>query len=76
MKEVRKLIKELVVPEGRRFRLESRDPSYTGWMKDGDEEAAKMLADRRRSRLGPPGDAIARWRGACDVVELVPNVPA
>jgi hypothetical protein len=38
------------------------------------EEAAKMLADRRRSRLGPPGDAIARWRGACDIVELVPNV--
>ena len=38
------------------------------------EEAAKFLADRRRSRLGPPQDAIARWRTTCDIVELVPNV--
>jgi hypothetical protein len=38
------------------------------------EEAAKLLVDRRRSRVGPPGDSIARWRGACDIVELVPNV--
>ena len=38
------------------------------------EEAAKVLVDRRRSRLGPPGDALARWRGACDIVELTPNV--
>jgi len=38
------------------------------------EEAAKFLADRRRSRMGPPQDAIARWRTTCDIVELVPNV--
>jgi hypothetical protein len=38
------------------------------------EEAAKMLADRRRSRVGPPGDAIKRWRTSADIVELVPNV--
>ena len=38
------------------------------------EEAAKFLADRRRSRLGPPQDAIARWRTTCDIAELVPNV--
>ena len=38
------------------------------------EDAAKFLADRRRSRLGPPGDAIARWRTTCDIAELVPNV--
>lgn len=38
------------------------------------EEAAKVLADRRRSRVGPPGDAIKRWRTTCDIVELVPNV--
>jgi hypothetical protein len=38
------------------------------------EEAAKALVDRRRSRNGPPADSIARWRGACDIVELVPNV--
>ncbi len=40
------------------------------------EDAAKALADRRRSRNGPPQDAIARWRGACDIVELTPVVPA
>ena len=38
------------------------------------EETAKLLADRRRSRLGPPQDAIKRWRTTCDIVELVPNV--
>jgi hypothetical protein len=38
------------------------------------EAAAKVLADRRRSRVGPPGDAIKRWRTTCDIVELVPNV--
>jgi hypothetical protein len=40
------------------------------------EEAAKLLVDRRRSRVGPPADAIARWRGTCDIVELIPNVAA
>ncbi len=40
------------------------------------EEAAKALVDRRRSRVGPPGDSLARWRGTCDIVELTPNVPA
>jgi hypothetical protein len=40
------------------------------------EEAAKALVDRRRSRVGPPGDSLARWRGSCDIVELTPNVPA
>jgi hypothetical protein len=40
------------------------------------EEAAKLLVDRRRSRNGPPGDAIARWRTTCDIVELTPNVAA
>ena len=38
------------------------------------EEAAKVLVDRRRSRVGAPGDSLARWRGACDIVELTPNV--
>src|SRR5918996_6198651 len=33
------------------------------------EEAAKLLVDRRRSRPGAPGDAIARWRGSTDIVE-------
>ena len=39
------------------------------------EEPAKILADRRRSRGGPPGDAIARWRNTCYIVELTPNLP-
>jgi hypothetical protein len=38
------------------------------------EEAAKMLVDRRRSRQGPPAESLNRWRGACDIVELTPNV--
>jgi hypothetical protein len=40
------------------------------------EEAAKILVDRRRSRVGPPADSLNRWRGACHIVELTPNVPA
>lgn len=45
---------------------------------DGDEweEAAKLLADRRRSRVGPAVESIARWRGACAIAELTPLVPA
>jgi hypothetical protein len=38
------------------------------------EDAAKLLVDRRRSRVGPPADSISRWRGSCDIVELTPNV--
>lgn len=38
------------------------------------EEAAKVLVDRRRSRVGPPGDSLKRWRDACDILELTPNV--
>jgi hypothetical protein len=38
------------------------------------EDAAKLLVDRRRSRVGPPADSIGRWRGNCDIVELTPNV--
>jgi hypothetical protein len=40
------------------------------------DEAAKLLVDRRRSRNGPPGEALARWRGTVDILELTPNVPA
>ncbi len=40
------------------------------------EDAAKVLADRRRSRVGAPEDSIARWRGTCDILELTPVVPA
>jgi hypothetical protein len=40
------------------------------------EEMANVLVDRRRSRAGPPADALARWRTTCDIYELTPNVPA
>ena len=40
------------------------------------EEMAKVLVDRRRSRAGPPAEALARWRTSCDIYELTPNVPA
>jgi len=40
------------------------------------EAAAKVLVDRRRSRVGPPEESIGRWRGSCDIVEITPNVPA
>lgn len=39
------------------------------------EEAAKVLADRRRSRVGAPAESIARWRGTCAIGELTPIVP-
>ena len=38
------------------------------------EEAAKVLVDRRRSRVGPPADSLGRWRGSCDIAELTPLV--
>jgi hypothetical protein len=38
------------------------------------ETAAKLLVDRRRSRVGPPDESLSRWRGKCDIVELIPNV--
>jgi hypothetical protein len=38
------------------------------------EDAAKILVDRRRSRVGPPTESVSRWRGSCDIVELTPLV--
>ena len=40
------------------------------------DQAAAVLADRRRDRHGPPQDAIQRWRGTCLIAELTPIVPA
>ena len=40
------------------------------------EAAAKLLVDRRRSRVGPPAESLSRWRGKVDIVELTPNVAA
>jgi hypothetical protein len=38
------------------------------------EQAAALLADRRRSRVGPPQDSVNRWRGSCSIAELTPIV--
>jgi hypothetical protein len=40
------------------------------------EEAAKALADKRKSRAGAPEESVRRWRGSCDILELTPNVSA
>lgn len=37
---------------------------------------AAALADRRRDRHGPPGEAINAWKSTCVIAELTPNVPA
>jgi hypothetical protein len=38
------------------------------------DQAAALLADRRRSRPGPPQDTIRRWRTTCAIAELTPIV--
>jgi hypothetical protein len=40
------------------------------------DQAAALLADRRRDRHGPPGEAIKRWRDSCVIAELTPIVAA
>jgi hypothetical protein len=35
---------------------------------------AAILADRRRDRHGPPGDAIKNWKSSCVIAELTPAV--
>ena len=40
------------------------------------DEASKILVDRRRSRNGPPSEALTRWRSTCDILELTLNAPA
>jgi hypothetical protein len=39
------------------------------------EAAAKLLADKRKSRAGAPNESIARWRTTCHIAELTPVVP-
>ncbi len=53
-----------------RFRSAARMLEGAEW-----DEAAKLLADRRRDRHGPPEDAIKRWKGSCGIAELTPLVP-
>ena len=40
------------------------------------DQAAGLLADRRRDRHGPAAEAIKRWKGNCVIAELTPIVPA
>src|SRR4029453_14600846 len=39
------------------------------------EQALAVLADRRRSRVGPPQDSLDRWRGPARAGELAPPAP-
>jgi hypothetical protein len=69
--------RELVVVTRRKLRETALDefPASFRVLEGAEwEEAAKALADRRRSRVGPPKDSIDRWRGTCDIAELTPVV--
>ncbi|HJU57503.1 MAG TPA: hypothetical protein VJ774_02075 [Actinomycetota bacterium] len=69
---------ELVVVTRRKLRDTALDEfAASKRLLEGTEwdEAAKVLADRRRSRVGSPADSIARWRSTCDIVELTPVLP-
>ena len=69
--------RDLVVITRRKYRDTAlgRFHAATRLLEGGEwEDAAKLLADRRRDRHGPPEDAIKRWRGTCAIVELTPIV--
>lgn len=69
--------RELVVVTRRKLRETSLDefPASFRVLRGAEwEEAAKVLADRRRSRVGSPKESIDRWRGTCDIAELTPVV--
>lgn len=70
---------ELIVTTRRKGRDTSLDefPAAVRVLEGAEwEEAAKALADRRRSRVGSPEERIAGWRGSCDIAELTPVVSA
>jgi hypothetical protein len=46
--------------------IEPGDPDFEG--------LAAVLADRRRDRHGPPGEAIEKWRSSCTIAELTPEL--
>jgi hypothetical protein len=69
---------EFVVITRRKLRDTSLDElTAAGRVLEGAEweAAAATLVDRRRSRNGPPADAIKRWRGTCDILELTLSTP-
>src|SRR3954470_5737640 len=69
---------ELTVVTRRKGRDTSLDefPATVRILEDGQdyEQALAALADRRRSRVGPPQDSIERWRQNAIVAELTPVV--
>ena len=71
--------KELLVITRRKYRDTSMGRFHAAVrLLEGPEwdQAAALLADRRRDRHGPAADAIKRWKGACVIAELTPVVPA
>jgi hypothetical protein len=70
--------KDLVVVTRRKYRDTALDRFHAGVrLLNGPEwdQAAALLADRRRSRMGPPEGSIKKWRGACAIAELTPVLP-
>jgi hypothetical protein len=71
--------REFVVITRRKLRDTALDElTASGRLLEGPEreEAAALLVDRRRSRNGPPSEALARWRTTCDILELTLSAPA
>jgi hypothetical protein len=69
---------ELIVITRRKLRDTSLDEFHVGVrLLEGAEweAAAKLLADKRKSRAGTPQDSIARWRASCHIAELTPVLP-
>jgi hypothetical protein len=70
---------EVVIISRRKGRDTALDEFYgTVRLLEGAEwdEAAKLLVDRRRSRNGPPAEAIQRWKTTCHIVEVTPLISA
>jgi hypothetical protein len=69
---------ELIVITRRKLRDTSLDEFHVGVrLLEGAEweAAAKLLADKRKSRAGTPQDSIVRWRASCHIAELTPVLP-
>jgi hypothetical protein len=70
--------RELIVITRRKLRDTSLDEFHASFrLLDGAEweAAAKLLADKRKSRAGTPQDSITRWRASCQIAELTPILP-
>jgi len=68
---------ELVVVTRRKLRDTALDEFHASVrLLEGPEwdAAAKLLADKRKSRAGTPQESIARWKGSCHIAELTPVV--